>query len=113
MGDTVDGNTEVSWLEWGFKGAVALFGIVFGWIGNTVMAAVKQLRSDHMILKDLVRDHELEDARMYVTKQDFKDTVIEMKDTVKRSHDRLDDMAGDISDIKTLVVQALSTKYTS
>ncbi len=63
------------------------------------------------LVENLIRAHELEDSRMYVSKQDFKDTVVEMKDTVKRSHERLDTMAGNIGEIKSLVVQAVSAKH--
>lgn len=100
---------EVGWFEWVFKAGCSAFAIVFSWIGNNMVQAIKSLQKENSFLKDLIKSHELEDSRLYVSKQDFKETVVEMKDTVKRSHERLDDMASDISDIKTLIVNTINT----
>lgn len=109
---------EISWLEWAFKGlCVAISGLgVYVW--SNLVAALRKLRIDVDDLgKDIagfdgrIRDHQLEDSRIYVTQTQFRDAVMETKDTNKRTHERIDDMASDIGDIKTLIVQTLNGKH--
>ncbi len=76
--------------EYIFKGLVAivLFGIT-GWCGYIMLRITK---NDDKIdqVEDMIKAHELEDARIYVGKTDFKETVVELKDTVKRMYDKMD-----------------------
>lgn len=91
----MDGN-EVSWMEAVFKWLVGIVGIgITAWNGY-IMNAVTKNRDDLITIKDLITRHELEDARTYVSRQDFKDTVVELKDTVKRIYEKIDHMSASL-----------------
>ncbi len=83
---------EPGWLEWAFKGMVTLVGLVLtGWSG-WLMSALAKNAKDIESMKDMIHRHELEDARTYVTEQRFKETVVEIKDTAKRTYDKIDEI---------------------
>lgn len=54
------------------------------------MMLLKDNRNELSKVKDSMTDHVLEDARTYVQKTDFKETVVEIKDTVKRIYEKMD-----------------------
>ncbi len=77
-------------LEYLFKGLVSIVGLgIIGWCGY-IMRCLNKNREDIGAAISLIKAHELEDARIYVQKTDFKETVVELKDTVKRMYDKID-----------------------
>lgn len=77
-------------IEYIFKGLVSIVGLgILAWCGY-IMKCVGKNREDIQATKDLIKAHELEDARIYVQKTDFKETVVELKDTVKRMYEKID-----------------------
>lgn len=91
---------EASWFETAFKWLVAIIGFgLAGWSG-WLMNAISKNRNDIMSVKDLITKHELEDARTYVSRQDFKDTVIDLRETSKRTFQLIDQMNNTLLDIK-------------
>lgn len=82
--------TEISWLEWGFKGIVAIMLAVFWWMWGKLVGAVAKNRERIDEVEKQVSDHTLEDSRLYIDKQTFRETVSEMKDTTKRIYEKMD-----------------------
>jgi hypothetical protein len=75
---------EVGWFEIIFKWLVGIVGFLLagwsGWLMNSIAANRREIGA----VKDLVTKHELEDARTYVSRQDFKETVLDLRETSKR-----------------------------
>lgn len=66
--------------------AIGLFGTVFGWVLRTIWNAVTTLQAD---LKDLER----EIHTSYVSKDDYRQDILEVKDILKQIFDKLDKKA--------------------
>lgn len=81
---------ELRALEWIAGIGLSVLGGIIAWVWNMLVAAVKKHSSDIAELEDTVNAHTLEDARTYVNKVDFKDTVSEIKNTNKRIFERID-----------------------
>lgn len=84
--------TEIGWLETLFKWSVGVIGTGLvawnGWIMTSISSLNRQMAR-----------HELEDARTYVSRPDFKDTVLEMKETIKRIYDKMDQISDTLSNL--------------
>jgi antirestriction protein len=65
---------------------IALFGALFGWVLKTVWNAVTTLQAD---LKEIER--ELHTS--YVSKDDYRQDILEVKDILKQIFDKLDKKA--------------------
>ena len=90
---------EQTFLEW-FGGIIfTAFGGVILWVWNMITGAIKKVRDD-----GILTSNELKDYKQHVSDHYIKSAVVD------RIHDRIDSMAGDIGDIKTMVVEALSGK---
>jgi hypothetical protein len=63
--------------------AVGIVGSFFGWILKTIWDAITDLKND---LKEL--DHHI--GEKYVRKEDFKDALADIKNTLDRIIDKLD-----------------------
>lgn len=76
--------------EYVFKGLVSIIGFgILGWCGYIMRCTTKNSEAINRIDGEM-SDHVLEDARLYVLKTDFKETFAEIKDTVKRMYERID-----------------------
>ncbi len=78
------------WAMWilGVLLAIIGFGLA-GWSAY-LMTSIRKNTKDIVDLAGLIAKHELEDARTYTSKQDFKETVFEVKDTLKRLYEQMD-----------------------
>lgn len=63
--------------------AVAVAGAAIGWIVKVIWDAVRSLEAD-------IRDMEREIHTNYVSKDDYRQDVLELKDMVKQIFDKLD-----------------------
>ena len=63
--------------------AVGIVGSFFGWVLKTIWDAITDLKND---LKEL--DHHI--GEKYVRKEDFKDALADIKNTLDRIIDKLD-----------------------
>lgn len=83
--------------EYIFKGSIyiILLGVVT-WCGY-IMLRITKIDEKVNNVEDMIKAHELEDARIYVGKTDFKETVVELKDTVKRMYDKIDAIMAAVS----------------
>jgi len=66
--------------------AVGIVGSFFGWVLKTIWDAITELKND---LKKL--DHHI--GEKYVRKDDFKDALADIKSTLERIIDKLDEKA--------------------
>lgn len=79
-----------------------LLGIIgFGLAGWSayLMNAIRKNTQGIVDLAGLIARHELEDARTYISKEDFKETVLEMKDTIKRVYDKMDQISQTLTNL--------------
>ena len=63
--------------------AVAVAGAAIGWIVKVIWDAVRSLEAD-------IRDMERELHTNYVSKDDYRQDILELKDMVKQIFDKLD-----------------------
>lgn len=84
---------EIGWFDTVFKWLVFIVGTGYAAWGKWLMNGMSKNSENIRSVENLIRSHELEDARTYVSKQDFKETVIELKDTVKRVHEKMDEIS--------------------
>lgn len=63
--------------------AVAVAGAAIGWIVKVIWDAVRSLEAD-------IRDMEREIHTNYVSKDDYRQDILELKDMVKQIFDKLD-----------------------
>lgn len=68
-----------TWLNWG--GGVALSSL--GWFARQLWDAVKQLKDD-------LEDMRLDIAKNYVPKEDYKETIKEIKEMFRHISEKLD-----------------------
>lgn len=81
---------DVSWLEWGFKGAVSVLFTIGAWMWIMMVKAVSRNRDDIIKVHDELAEHRVKTVETYATKVDFTATMAAISDTVKRTHERID-----------------------
>ena len=69
-----------------FNAAITLSGAFGGWILKTIWDAIKDLKSE-------VRDLNREVNQDFVRREDFKDSVADIKDMLNKIFDKLDNKA--------------------
>ena len=81
---------DVSFLEYGFKGAVTIILTAGGWLWSRTMIAVSKNRDEIVQHGRELSDHKLYAANTFATKTDMNSTMTDIKDTMKRVHERID-----------------------
>lgn len=66
--------------------AIGVFGTLFGWVLRTIWNAVTALQND---LKEIEKELHTE----YVSKDDYRQDILEMKNILKQIFDKLDKKA--------------------
>jgi hypothetical protein len=74
---------DIGFLEWAFKGLVGAALTIGGWLWIRLVNAVAKTRED-------LSKHEIYSERNYATKTDVTATMVDIKDTIKRTHERID-----------------------
>jgi uncharacterized protein YoxC len=69
-----------------FNAAITLSGAFGGWILKTIWDAIKELKTE-------VRELNREVNQDFVRREDFKDSIVEIKDMLNKIFDKLDNKA--------------------
>lgn len=90
---------ELGFLEWAFKGLVALIFTVGGWLWTSLIRTVKDLKESLMQLTKEFNDHKLKISEDYVSKTDFKQEVNRLSEHAIRIESKVDSMPERLAEI--------------
>ena len=83
---------DIGFFEWCFKGIVGGVFVVGAYLWNQLVTAVKQNKTDTAAVAKDLSDHRLYIAQTIPTKIEMTNAIMETKESVKRIHERLDDI---------------------